>query len=58
MCIRDSHYTDEQIVELILKEFDGRKIAVTAPIVKGRKGHYRELFESLITNQQLSMRYH
>ena len=39
------HYTDEQIVELILKEFDGRKIAVTAPIVKGRKGHYRELFE-------------
>lgn len=50
------HYTDEQIVELILKEFDGRKIAVTAPIVKGRKGHYRELFESLIKKGYLYAR--
>lgn len=41
------HYTDEQILELILHDFDGRKIAVMAPIVKGRKGHYRELFETL-----------
>ncbi len=41
------HYTDEQILELILREFDGRKIALMAPIVQGRKGHYRELFESL-----------
>lgn len=50
------HYTDEQIVELILKEFGGRKIAVTAPIVKGRKGHYRELFESLIKKGYLYAR--
>jgi len=41
------HYTDEQIAELILKGFSGHKIALMAPIVKGRKGHYRELFESL-----------
>ena len=41
------HYTDDQIAELILTGFAGRKIALMAPIVKGRKGHYRELFESL-----------
>ncbi len=41
------HYTDEQICELILKGFNGRKVAFMAPIVKGRKGHYREMFESL-----------
>ncbi len=40
-------YSDEQIIELILERFAGRKIAMLAPIVKGRKGHYRELFESL-----------
>jgi len=38
-------YTDEQIVKLIVKNFKNRKVAVLAPIVKGRKGHYRELFE-------------
>lgn len=41
------HYSDEQICELILKGFAGRKVAFMAPIIKGRKGHYRELFESL-----------
>ena len=41
------HYTDEQICDLILKGFAGRKVAFMAPIVKGRKGHYREMFESL-----------
>ena len=41
------HYTDEQICNLILQGFKGRKVAFMAPIVKGRKGHYRELFESL-----------
>ncbi len=41
------HYTDEQICDLIISGFDGRKVALLAPIVKGRKGHYRELFESL-----------
>ncbi|MBQ2374169.1 MAG: excinuclease ABC subunit UvrA [Alistipes sp.] len=41
------HYSDEQICKLILEGFDGRKVAFMAPVVKGRKGHYRELFESL-----------
>ena len=41
------HYTDERICELIVEGFAGRKIALVAPIVKSRKGHYRELFESL-----------
>ncbi|MGB1172038.1 MAG: excinuclease ABC subunit UvrA, partial [Flavobacteriaceae bacterium] len=41
-------YTDAQILSLIQKEFEGKKIALLAPIVKSRKGHYRELFENLI----------
>ena len=41
------HYTDDRIVELILEGFAGRRIALMAPVVKGRKGHYRELFETL-----------
>ncbi len=41
------HYSDKQIVELIIKGYEGRKIALMSPIIKGRKGHYRELFETL-----------
>ena len=41
------HYTDNQIMDLILTEFAQKKIALLAPLVKGRKGHYRDLFESL-----------
>ena len=40
-------YTDEQIVDLILSEYEGRKCMLLSPLVRGRKGHYRELFESL-----------
>ena len=40
-------YTEEQITDLILKEFDGRRINILAPAVRGRKGHYRELFEHI-----------
>lgn len=39
-------YTDDEISGLILKEYAGKKCMVLAPVVKGRKGHYRELFES------------
>ncbi len=42
------HYTDEQILSLILSGYTDRRIALLAPIVVGRKGHYRELFESLV----------
>ena len=40
-------YTDEQIVDLILKRYAGRKCYLLAPLIRGRKGHYRELFEQL-----------
>lgn len=42
------HYSDQQITALIIERFRGRKIALLAPVVKGRKGHYRELFASMI----------
>ena len=40
-------YTEEQITELILKEFNGKRINILAPTVRARKGHYRELFEHI-----------
>ncbi len=40
-------YTDEGIVDLILKEYHGRKCLLLAPLVNGRKGSYKELFEQL-----------
>lgn len=40
-------YNDEQIKDLILKTYDGKKIVVLAPIIKSRKGHYRELFDQI-----------
>lgn len=38
-------YSESQIVDLICKEFEGKEIHILAPLIKGRKGHYRELFE-------------
>lgn len=40
-------YSDRQIIDLILESYDGKKLVILAPVVKGRKGHYRELFEQL-----------
>ncbi|MBI6117485.1 excinuclease ABC subunit UvrA [Salegentibacter maritimus] len=40
-------YTDSQIKDLILKDFKGKKVNVLAPVIKSRKGHYRELFEQI-----------
>ncbi len=40
------HYSDDRIAELIMEGFAGRRIALMAPVVKGRKGHYRELFDT------------
>ena len=40
-------YTDAQIVELIMSGYHGRKCLLLAPLVRGRKGHYRELFDQL-----------
>ena len=41
-------YSDEQIVDLILNHYHGKKVILLAPVVKGRKGHYRELFEQIL----------
>jgi excinuclease ABC subunit A len=40
-------YTDEQIVQLMLDQFNGDKLILLSPKIKGRKGHYRELFEQI-----------
>ena len=43
-----AHYSDEQIADLILRDYEGRKIAFLAPVVRERKGHYRDLFDSFL----------
>ena len=40
-------YTDEQIVSLIMSSYKGRKCYLLAPIIRGRKGHYKDLFDQL-----------
>ena len=40
-------YSDEEIIDLILKNYEGKKVILLAPLVRGRKGHYRELFVQL-----------
>lgn len=40
-------YTKDKIVDLIVEQYEGKKIYVLAPLVKNRKGHYKELFENL-----------
>ena len=40
-------YTEEQVIDLILDEYEGKAIFLLAPLVRMRKGHYRELFEGL-----------
>jgi len=41
-------YNDDQIIQLIRSEYAGQKLLVLAPLVKGRKGHYREVFEHIM----------
>lgn len=40
-------YTEEQILNLILKDYKGKKIYILSPLVRNRKGHYKELFEQI-----------
>jgi excinuclease ABC subunit A len=49
-------YNDEQIKELILTDFRNRKVSVLAPVVRSRKGHYRELFEQIAKQGFLKVR--
>lgn len=49
-------YTDEQVLSMIMEKYSGRKIYILAPLVRSRKGHYRELFESMRRKGYLNMR--
>ncbi len=49
-------YTDRQILDLILSQFDGKNVYILAPMVKGRKGHYKELFEQIRKKGFLNVR--
>ena len=48
--------SDDQILQNILKQFDGQAISILAPVIKGRKGHYRELFEQIRKQGYLKVR--
>lgn len=49
-------YTEEKILELILDDYDGKRIYMLAPLVKARKGHYKELFEQMMRKGYLNVR--
>src|SRR5690606_27055420 len=49
-------YNDEQIKELIIQDFQGKRISILAPVVRSRKGHYRELFEQITKQGFLKVR--
>ena len=49
-------YTEEQVLELIMSHYSGRRIYVMAPVVRGRKGHYKELFETIRRKGYLTVR--
>ena len=49
-------YTDDQIIDLILREYTGQKVLVLAPMVNNRKGHYKELFETIRRKGYLHVR--
>lgn len=49
-------YTDNQILELILEKYVGKKIYILAPLVRNRKGHYKELFEQVRKKGYLNVR--
>ena len=49
-------YSDEQIQELILKDFEDRKVSILAPVIRSRKGHYRELFQQIAKQGFLKVR--
>ena len=40
-------YTEEQVIDLIIRDYEGRRIYLLAPMVRNRKGHYKELFEQV-----------
>lgn len=49
-------YSEDQIIDLILKDYQGKKTFLLSPLVKGRKGHYKELFEQIRRKGYLNVR--
>ena len=49
-------YTEEKVIDMILHDYQGKKIFILAPLVRSRKGHYRELFESMRRKGYLNIR--
>ena len=49
-------YTEEKVLDMILHDYEGKKIFILAPIVRSRKGHYRELFEAMRKKGYLNIR--
>ena len=49
-------YTEEKVLDMILNDYAGKRIFILAPLVKSRKGHYRELFESMRRKGYLNIR--
>ena len=49
-------YTEERVIDMIMHDYAGRKILILAPLVRSRKGHYRELFESMRRKGYLHVR--
>ncbi|UKK49930.1 excinuclease ABC subunit UvrA [Prevotella sp. E13-17] len=49
-------YTEEKVLEMILNDYAGKRIFILAPLVRSRKGHYRELFETMRRKGYLTMR--
>ena len=49
-------YTEEKVLDMILHDYEGKKIFILAPVVRSRKGHYRELFEAMRRKGYLNMR--
>ncbi|MCO5234106.1 MAG: excinuclease ABC subunit UvrA [Chitinophagales bacterium] len=53
---RMARYSEEQIINYILEQYQEKSIVILAPLVRGRKGHYRELFQDLIKKGYLKVR--
>ncbi|MGB5509859.1 excinuclease ABC subunit UvrA [Robiginitalea sp.] len=49
-------YTDEQIRDLIVSDYEGKRISILAPVIRSRKGHYRELFEQIAKQGYVKVR--
>ena len=49
-------FSEDQIIDLILKDYEGQRVYLLAPLVRNRKGHYRELFENLRKKGYLNVR--